>query len=289
MPQASVSPLTARVRAQRLSMISPTGAEYEIVDVTPGRAELWLTRNTDNRRVRPATVARYSRDMETGRFIENGAAICFAKDGALLDGQHRLEAVVQSGATVTFLVVRNLDRRVQHTIDDGAKRTLGDRLTFNGHQNSAVAAAVIRRVVMWQAGYKQNSGTYQPSTAESLDLLDSDPTIAVAVDSAVKLRTGRLLPPTIIGLTWWLFSKVDEADCATFWDGLHSGAGLSEGDPIHIVRNQIIRRNAEPGRIPESIYLAWVIKAWNFWRAERALSPTYKFRLRPDESFPEPR
>lgn len=287
MPKASVS--TIQARKQRPRMVSDAGVEYEIVDVTPGQAELWLAKNTDNRRIRPATVARYSRDMETGSFLENGSAVCFAKDGTLLDGQHRLEAVVQSGATVRMLVVRGLDRHVQHTIDDGAKRTLADRFTFNGHQNSAVAASVTRRVLMWQAGYKHNAGTYQPSTAEALELISSDATVLTAIEAAVKLRTGRLLPPTIIGLTWWLFSQIDEDQCAVFWDGLHSGAGLSETDPIHIVRNQVIRRNAEPGRIPESVYLAWVIKAWNFWRAERELSPSYKFRLRPDEKFPEPK
>jgi hypothetical protein len=287
MPKASVSTIGAR--KQRPKMVSDSGAEYEVAAVTPGQAELWLAKNTDNRRIRPATVARYARDMETGSFIENGAAVCFAKDGALLDGQHRLEAVVQSGATVPMLVVRNLERRAQHTIDDGAKRTLGDRFTFNGHQNAHTAAAVTRRILMWQAGYKHNSGQYQPSTAEALELVSTDPTVGIAIEAAVKLRTGRLLPPTIIGLTWWLFSNLSEDQCAVFWDGLHSGAGLTEADPIHIVRNQIIRRNAEPGRIPESVYLAWVIKAWNFWRADRELSPSYKFRLRPDEKFPEPK
>lgn len=254
MPNASVARINTR--KQRPRMISDTGVEYEVVNVTPGQAELWLARNTDNRRIRPASVARYARDMLAGRFVENGAGVCFAKDGTLLDGQHRLEAVVQTRAIVPMLIVRNLDRAVQDTIDDGSKRTLGDRFTFNGHQNAAVSAAVTRRVAMWKAGYKHNAGTYQVSTAEALKLVQSDPTMASAIEAAVKYRPGRLLPPTIVGLTWWLFSQVDQEDCAEFWEHLHTGAGLSEGDPIHLVRNQIIRRNAEPGRIPESIYLA---------------------------------
>lgn len=282
MPKTTVS-------KSKAPAMKSAGANYSVVPITPPMAEQWLARNTNNRRIRPAAVGRYARDMASGNWTENGSAIAFADDGTLLDGQHRLEAIIQSGATVTMLVVRGLPKRAQDTIDDGAKRTLSDRLTFNGHQNASVAASVVRRVVMWQNGFKANGGTYQVSTAEALRAIESDSTLQAAVEAAVKLRPGRLLPPTIVGLTWWLFAQLDTDDCAEFWDGLYTGAGLKETSPILLVRNQIIRRNAEPGRIPESIYLAWVIKAWNFWRAGRSLSPTYKFRLRTDETFPEPK
>lgn len=270
-------------------MRSPSGALYEFLLVTPAMAERWLTRNTNNRKARKPLIDRLARDIAGGEYLENGSAVCFDTNGVLIDGQHRLMAIVQSGVPVHTLVVSNLDPRAILTIDDGAKRTMADRFTWQGHQNANTAAAVVRRVIMWQAGYKHNAGQYQPTVAETLSAVVNDPTIDTAIEAAVKFRTGRLLPPTIIGLTWWLFWGLDEDDCVEFWEGLHNGAGLSDSNPIHIVRNQIIRRNADAGRIPESVYLAWVIKAWNFWRSGRSLSPTYKFRLRPDEDFPEPK
>jgi hypothetical protein len=155
MPKASVQPISGsprRARAKRPQMISETGVKYEIVTVTPGQAALWLGKNVANRRLRPAVGDRYARDMAADAWKENGAAVVFASDGTLIDGQHRLQASVDSGAPFTTLVVTNVDKHVQNTIDDGAKRTLADRFTFEGRANASTAAAVVRRVLLWRQG-----------------------------------------------------------------------------------------------------------------------------------------
>lgn len=288
MPASSVAKIDSRKsKAPRPRMVSAAGVEYEVATITPAQAKLWLGQNTDNRRLRQAASGRYARDMAAGAWAENGAAVVFASDGTLLDGQHRLEACVASGVPFVSLVVRNVERSTQNTIDDGAKRTLSDRFTFNGHTNSSTAAAVVRRILLWEAGFKTNTGNYQPSTREALDLIDTDPTVGAAVEMAVALRGGKLLPPSIVGLSWWLFWGIDSDDCQEFWDHLHTGAGLPAESPILILRNQIIRKSGEPGRIPETVILAWVIKAWNDWRDHKSRVRPYS--LRPGERFPEPK
>jgi hypothetical protein len=285
MPKASVSALNPR--AARPTMTSPTGVQYEVANVTPAQARLWLGQNTDNRRLRQAAAGRYARDMKAGTWAENGSAVVFAADGTLLDGQHRLEGCVGAGVPFTTLIIRNVERSTQNTIDDGAKRTLSDRFTFSGHTNSSTAAAVVRRILLWDAGFKTNTGQYQPSTREALDIIDRDPTVVAAVEMAVAMRGSKLLPPSIIGLAWWLFWGIDSDDCQEFWDGMHTGAGLDTESPILVLRNQIIRKTGEPGRIPETVILAWVIKAWNDWRDSKVrVRPYY---LRPGERFPEPK
>lgn len=289
MPNAKIQPMAGSpraARAKRPQMVSDAGVKYEIVHVTPAQAALWLGKNVANRRLRPAVAERYARDMGAGVWVENGAAVVFATDGTLIDGQHRLQASVDSGAPFVSLVVTNVDKHVQNTIDDGSKRTLADRFTFEGRANASTAAAVVRRVLLWQAGIRTNAGTYQPSTAEALDLLENDSTIGLAVDAAATYRSNKLLPPSIIGLGWWLFWDIDADGCQMFWEGMHTGAGLAEGSPILALRNQIIRRTGEPGRIPETLYLAWVIKAWNVFRKG---GTAYHFRLGAGEKFPEPR
>lgn len=292
MPKASVAtpepPERAAVTQIRVTkMTSPAGVQYEVVTITPAQAKLWLGQNTDNRRLRQAAASRYARDIAAGAWLENGSAVVFSADGTLLDGQHRLEACVASHTPFTSLVVRNVTRTTQNTIDDGSKRTLSDRFTFSGHANASAAAAITRRILLWKANYKTNGGNYQPSTREALDLIDSDPTVHTAVEMAVAMRGSKLLPPSIVGLSWWLFWGVDPDDCQEFWDGLHTGAGLTSESPILVLRNQVIRKAAEPGRIPESVILAWVIKAWNDWRDNKERIRPYN--LRPGERFPEPR
>lgn len=275
-------------RGKKISMTSEAGVQYELVLVTPAQAEMWLAKNTDNRRIRPGAIGRYARDMQAGVWLENGSAIVFAADGTLIDGQHRLEGCVACGEPFMTLVVRNVVRSTQNTIDDGAKRTLADRFSFSGHNNSVAAAAVVRRILMWESGAKTNTGRHQPSTHEALELLDRDPTVATAVEVAVAMRGSRLLPPSIIGLAWWLFWDINPDGCQTFWDGLHTGAGLEVGSPILRLREQIIEKAAEPGRIPETVILAWVILAWNDWRAGRD-DRVRAYSLKTGSKFPEPK
>lgn len=282
--------IVAPATAPACLMTSPSGVTYSIELITPEMAAAWLVKNISNRRQRKAAIDRYSRDMLRDRWMENGAAISFDSNGVLIDGQHRLEASIQSGVSFWSLVVTGLPPEAQDTLDDQAKRTMADRLTFHGHQNSAVAASVTRRVLLWQNGHKTNTGTYQPTVAECITAINDDPTIAIAISQAVGLRAQSPVPPTIIGLTWWLFWGISADECAEFWTGLYSGASLEAGDPILVVRNQITGDNAkQSGRIPESAHLAYVIKAWNAWRGGKELAPTFRFRLSANERFPEPR
>lgn len=282
--------IVAPATAAACMMTSPSGVTYSVELITPEMAAAWLTQNKRNRRQRRAAIDRYARDMQRERWMENGAAISFDTDGRLIDGQHRLEAGVQSAKPFWSLVVTNLPPKAQDTMDDQAKRTMADRMAFHDRDNATISASVTRRILLWQNGHKTNTGSYQPTVAESLVALNSDPTIDIAIRQAVSLRALSPVPPTIIGLTWWLFWQINADDCAEFWTGLHDGANLTPGSPILMVRNQINGDRAKSsGRIPESAHLAYVLKAWNAWRDDRELAPTYRFRLSVGERFPEPK
>lgn len=273
------------------TITSESGVTYSLEVITPEIAEVMLTHNTKNRKQRPAGLDKYARDMEGDEWVENGDAIRFAVDGTLLDGQHRLTAVVSAGVSITALVVRGLPVSAQKTIDSGFVRPMAEAFEFEGIAHSKTAAAVTRRVLLWQHGQRSNAGgNYQPSKTEMLDAWRTDPVIRTSADAARQMQGRKQIPASIIGLTWWLFSQVDPDGCAVFWQGLYSGSDLSANNPIHVVRERIIKQNAQPGRVQETVYLAWVIKAWNLWRADKKISPTYRgFDFKVGEKFPEPR
>lgn len=281
MPKASVSKLSTTPRVQ-----------VAVETVTPQIAEGLLVRNKINRNIRPSAVAAYARDMAAAGWDINGSSIVIDANGNIVDGQHRLIASVEYEVSFKTLVVRGVQPEAQITIDSGMARTLSDRLVLSGkgYANPNIASAVVRRVLLWQNGVRVNTGgNYKPTPKECLEALADDPTIGIAVEAACQMRHGRMLPASIIGLTWWLFWQVDESDCAEFWERLISGANLDDGNPILLVRNQIIRRNAEAGRIPETVNLVYIIKAWNHWRAGRDLSPRYRFSVQANEKVPEPK
>lgn len=275
-----------------LSFTSPSGARYSLEEVTPEIAEAMLARNVSNRKPRKSHIDALARDMEADEFQENGDSVCFDTSGNLIDGQHRLAARVQSGTSGWMLIVRDLPTYAQDTKDDGAKRTMADTFGFHGVANTAVAAAVTRRVILWQNGVRSNSGGgWQPTKAEQLDVWRTDPILRVSVEATVEIGKKALLPPSVVGLTWWLFSQISVEDCTAFWYGMSTGANLEPGSPILLLRDRIAKQVVEqPGRIPESHLLAWTIKGWNLWRAGKKLSANYRgFSLKPLEKFPEPR
>jgi hypothetical protein len=65
--------------------------------------------------------------MKRGEWVATHQAVAFSKGGALLDGQHRLSAVVETGATVPMLVARDVPTRAFAVMDCGLKRGMRDR------------------------------------------------------------------------------------------------------------------------------------------------------------------
>ena len=116
---------TAVERARRASRnatlpLSGPGPTVTRVLVTPAMAMDWLDNaNTSNRKVSDAHVQRLARDMTSGEWKLTHEGIAFDPSGILLDGQHRLWAVVMSETSVEMHVWRNVTREALMAIDGG--------------------------------------------------------------------------------------------------------------------------------------------------------------------------
>lgn len=269
---------------------SISGPSYSVVTITPDLASKWLASNTHNRKVRETAVLGYARDMEAGRWSENGESIKFAADGTLLDGQHRLAAITLAKVSLPMLVVTGLQTAAQETMDDGRKRTLADALTLRGETNAIATAAIIRRAHMWTQGVYRNVGAKPPTNQESLSFFEQHPELRRSAQIAVQVRTAIPLPGSVAGLTHWLFSRIDTGDAAEFFHLLISGAIVPETHPVLILRKRIQNEADKVGRVPEDHLLAFVIKAWNAYRdGEQLTFLRYKPGGATPEKFPMPK
>lgn len=77
----------------------------EVSKIGPREAEKMLDKNIDNRKLRPAVVREYAGYMKNGLWRENGESILVTQEGYLLNGQHRLHAIIASGVTINVLIV----------------------------------------------------------------------------------------------------------------------------------------------------------------------------------------
>jgi hypothetical protein len=103
--------------------------EYEsITQITPAMAAEWLATKgrATNRTLRKQRVRGYVDLMRAGRWqTTSEAAISFGADGVLINGHHRLMAVVQFDEPVRFVVRRNVSLAVLPYLDAHQARSYG--------------------------------------------------------------------------------------------------------------------------------------------------------------------
>lgn len=100
--------------------------KFEVIEVTQKQASEWLALNTDNRPVRKTLVKFLSDAMKRGEWMLTHQPIALNGD-RLLDGQHRLMALVQSGLpAIKMTVCKDAHSATFDVIDIGDKRSMGD-------------------------------------------------------------------------------------------------------------------------------------------------------------------
>lgn len=249
--------------APRRSGAQPVTAEF--VQVTPEIATKWLGHNLKNRSRRPRATDRYIRDMRNGDWALTGDPVRFAADGQLLDGQHRLTAVVESGVSVVMLVVRGLDTAAQDVMDTGVKRTAADALSLHGRAQAAKVAATARLVVSYKAGLLRDANgnnLMECSHSEIIQAIAEDPSIEWAV--GVASGAARNLPanPTAVAFAAWLGGRTDRDDVTEFLVDVAELRTSGSGDPRHALlrRLQIAKENKDSLSSTQQAYLIW--RAW---------------------------
>lgn len=103
-----------------------------VIPISPAIAAQLLTKNfSTNRKLSPGVIARYASEMVKG-YWGVGAGISFSEDGYLVDGQHRLNAVIKAGVEVPFLVTIGVPADSYRTYDQSMTRTHAHLLTIGG-------------------------------------------------------------------------------------------------------------------------------------------------------------
>lgn len=110
---------------QSLSLFNKNVPQVQtrVVLMTPEMAAALLERNTDNRHVRKPHVKYLAGIIERGEWILTNQGVGISKSGRLLDGQHRLMAIVMADKPVNIQVTEGLDDEAYMAIDTGITRS----------------------------------------------------------------------------------------------------------------------------------------------------------------------
>jgi hypothetical protein len=242
--------------------------------IGPDEARTMLAEhNPRNRTLSPRTVARYARAMREDEWQFVGDPIRFSRDGELLDGQHRLAAVADSGCAQTFVIVRNLEPDSQRYMDAGRKRTAADQLRIEGMKNAHAAAGIANHIMHWLGGDMVHHSTSY-STFEIVEFVESnlDDVEAAVAHAAAIHRLGRM-GQAVPGAAYFMARQATDVETAgEFFAALAVGTGLEPGSPILLLRNKMIDWATTRTKLERAELAFFLTRCWNAWRKGEKLT-----------------
>lgn len=228
--------------------------------ITPQQAEEYLKHMPLNRRLRQRHLAVLTEEIRAGRWQVNGETIKFNRDGYLIDGQHRLAAVVKAATAITTYVVRDLHDQMKETIDLGLKRSPEDILGLQGYANPSHMAAAARWIWRYQTGQMENYRV-NPSIDILKQVIDMYPTLKESLFYGQYLR--QYIPRSLGTALHCLMALSSATITEDLYRGIKEGENLTRASPVYLVRQRLINNLQHKARLPSYEIAAIMIKAFN--------------------------
>lgn len=208
--------------------------------VTPEVAARYLEGNVHNRPLSHRHVMELVKEINEGAgWRLNGESIKFDASGTLLDGQHRLYAVMEANRPVQMLVVRGLDPEVASTLDTGKRRSPSDVLHLSGVRSgyNTTLAAAIRLILQYRRGELWTP--YKPTNREILAFQQANQGL---VDWVHRMRAKGPLRnfASATSAVMYLGCQHQSARAVEFAEALITGAGMERGHPALAVRERLL-------------------------------------------------
>lgn len=253
--------------------MSKSATETTWWKIGPERARELLESNAVNRKLRPLRVASYAEDMRQDLWLDVGDTIKMSRTGQLLDGQHRLFAVIEADTTLEFRVITGLDDRAQSLMDQGAARTANDALKLEGFSNTTLMSGVARWVLLvGEPGPHASSALkHKASTARIVKVAKEQPDIGEAATKYAAFQNYVTGSPTAICYSWLWMHRADSTACDTFWTGIVDLNFRKPDDARKAVIRALARLNRDEGVAAGSqekqiATISVLTRGWNLWR-----------------------
>lgn len=257
---------------------------FEVVEMTPSWAHQILTSNNNkNRKIRTTRLKHLTNSILNGEWRVTSQGIALDPEGNLVDGQHRLAAVIKADRPIRIMLARNVDPSTFGVIDCGASRTASDALNVAGCLNSTSTAAAVKMYILYKNAPDRLWGEkVRPSHQKVLEAWKKKRTSCDELLPQVqayyrKFRSFTLSP----GLAFTLLAEDAgwrEEEIMEFWAAFCTGANLDAASPILSYRNQLanplFRRK---GSNSSQLTLNCLIKCFNLWKqgkGQRFFSPS---------------
>lgn len=264
--------------------IRPTTVQLGLVQSIEqiGEAEAieMLKSNRRNRTLNDRQVQLLAGQIAAGQWKLNGESIKFTADNRLLDGQHRLKAILIAKKPIQTVVMRGLSEDVFDTIDTGHRRTVGAILGIMGEKNYNHLARALN--ILHSFITEELPHVSAVSAVEAEALLRANPGIrdSIALSHGIK---GITSCGSAAGFHY-IFSSKDPVLATVFIKGLRDGFDPARYPAFHHLRDRLILNKSSRAKLDYRDINMLFAKAWNKTRLGLASS---KIHLVTGETFPD--
>lgn len=266
------------------------GVEIYLAQITPSMAIDFLAKNSEGQRnLNEQVAARYAEDMSSDEWPFTGSPILFDDKGELIDGQHRMQAIINSETTQMCLIVAGLPTDIIRAVDAGRKRNYATFLAMVKERPSATAqSGAIRAYWYWYVGNYAGRGI--PRIAIPSELTHAVPTISQLetvreeVEQRLEITFTQVvqvaqrcytqmprITQVVWGMVWILLSEYDKDARERFFHELLVEPLSTAADyPINALKNRLGRIKKQ-GELTRTMQLHFVLTVFDRWRTGRLL------------------
>ena len=212
--------------------------EPKVILLTPELAVRLLERNTLNRPLNEQHIKRLTNQIINNKWKFNGDSIKISDTEKVLDGQHRLWAVIESKISIETVIISGITEDAFATIDTLRKpRSGADILALKGaSRHRAITATAIQWLARWQNGTLGNfkAPTNRIENSDIEVMFENNPGIERAIDRVMKLRG--LANPSLVGFFYYVLTNRSPELAERMVFTLENPAGVSITDPFFRLR-----------------------------------------------------
>lgn len=231
-------------------------SKVETIDSKKAQAILdsyWVKEN--QRKPSASVVSSYARSMRAGQWLLTHQGIAITDENELIDGVHRLLAVIESGATVEMMVTRDVQHNGNNSgiytidaIDRGHERGVGQQLGLRHGVTNANLTAAVCRGVLWLAAASRKLMIGKFTVANSLRVLDI---YGKEINECISRRSRdpRVRNASVIASSSFALKPCYQV--ADFYNELTTGEAIVNGDPAMTCRRWLMNSTEKTGTLVE--------------------------------------
>ena len=251
----------------------------KMVLITPESAKELLKLNVSNRPLNQVTVDWYAKQMTNGQWTISGQTISISDKNTLIDGQHRLAAVVKSGKEIMFNVAYNVPFQSFVNYDSVRSRGLCDVFAIENILNYKSISAIISKynaLSLGQIAYlgfgssNQSGGIKKRvkfTNIEALNLYNSKKELFQEIQHISDRCYGRikLFPASQVGAFMYYLivdKKHNKEKVFSFFTQLFFNENV-ENKSIYNLREKLINGSIGQFRMVPKLKYIYLVKCWN--------------------------